>query len=274
MSRYMSNRRLKSKHYAPEVDIYDIRGNSSPKNRVKGRNEKPLSIANSGSVPFSVVEAYKNIRVQLISLLEKGNSKTFAITSANASEGKSTTSLNIAITFSQLDKKVLIVDADIRRGTIHLKTKLQNDIGCTDVLSGDVSFNDAVKHYKDDLDVLTCGKLSKDSCELFDSASFDELLKSLEENYDYIIFDTPPVTLVSDALVIAKKCDGLVYVIRSEVTTYEAFKKAKTATEKLGATTLGVIINAVDLNSKKAYKYKYGKYNNKYANPYSYYSKR
>jgi len=252
-------------------------GKTAPKNRFKSKKEKLLNLENPNAVPFTVVEAYKNIRVQLIAMLEKTGSKTIAITSANASEGKSTTSLNIAITFSQLSKKVIIVDADMRRGTIHKKTKLINDVGCLDVLSGKVSFEEAVKSYNANLDVLTCGVHSNNSCELFDSTAFDKLLKLLEEKYDYIIFDTPPVNLVSDTLVISKKCDGLIFVVRSEVTTYEAFKRAKSSTEKLGANTLGVILNAVDLNSNKNYKYrnsKYGRYNKYGYGYYGYYGRR
>ncbi len=265
---------LKTKNDDSKVNSFNINENKAPKKREKQKKDKVLCIDNSKAVPFTVVEAYKNIRVQLIAMMEKKGCKTIAISSANASEGKSTTSLNIAITFSQLNKKVIIVDADIRRGTIHLKAKLNNDIGCTDVLAGDVAFEDAVKHYRNNLDVLTCGKLSSNSCELFDSTAFDILLKKLNETYDYVIFDTPPVTLVSDTLVIAKKCDGLVYVVRSAVTTFEAFKRAKSSTEKLGANTLGVILNGVDLNSTKSYKYKYNKYGSYNYGPYGYYGRR
>lgn len=237
---------------------------------VKGKkkdNQTPdrlLNPENPNATPFSVVEAYKNIRVQLTTILEKFGGKTIAISSPNASEGKSTTAVNIAITLSQLGKKVLIVDADIRRGTVHQKMKLENDKGCLDILAGTASFKECVKHYNSSLDVLTYGKQLSNSCELFDSSAFDELLIFLAKNYDYVIFDTPPVNLVSDALVISKKCDGLIYIIRSRVTTYEAFKKAKSSTDKLGVNTLGVIINAVDSGASKYYKYRYGRYGYSY----------
>ncbi len=238
------------------------------KKKNKQAPEKVLNPDNPNATPFSVVEAYKNIRVQLTSILEKFGGKTIAISSPNASEGKSTTAVNIAITLSQLNKKVIIVDADIRRGTVHQKMKLENDLGCLDILLGAASFKECVKHYNASLDVLSCGKMVNNSCELFDSAAFDELLLFLAKNYDYVIFDTPPVNLVSDALVISKKCDGLIYVIRSRVTTYEAFKKAKSNTDKLGANTLGVIINAVDSGAGKYYKYRYNKYGYPYKRDY------
>ncbi len=222
---------------------------------------KVLNPENPNAIPFSVVEAYKNIRVQLTDMLEKFNGKIIAISSPNASEGKSTTSLNIAITLSQLGKKVIILDADINRGTIHQKLKLPNDKGCMDILDGHVTYEQAVKHHSANFDVITCGKIANNSSELFDSVVFDNLLRTLKENYDYIVIDTPPVNLVSDALVIAKKSDGLIYVVRSMFTTYEAFKKAKFATDRLNVNTLGVIINAVDSNGGKyKYKYRYSKY--------------
>lgn len=230
------------------------------KKKRKQKEEKLLNPENPNAVPFSVVEAYKNIRVQLTAMLEKFGGKTIAISSPNASEGKSTTAVNMAITLSQLNKKVIIVDADIRRGTIHQKMKLENNVGCLDVLSGNVTFEEAVKHYNPYLDVLTCGKVANNSCELFDSPAFDSLIANLNGIYDYIIFDTPPVNLVSDALVLSKKCDGLIYIIRSGVTTYEAFRRAKSSMDRLGVNTLGVIINAVDSSSGKYYKYKYNKY--------------
>lgn len=248
-------------------------------NKTKMENKKAfgspriINAENPSAIPFSVVEAYKNIRVQLTSTLDKIGGKAVAISSANASEGKSTTSVNIAIILSKLnDKKVIIVDADIRRGTIHQKLKIKNDVGCLDILMGEATYEQAVKHFSPSLDVITCGKMNANSSEYFDSAEFDALLKTLKENYDYVIFDTPPVNLVSDTLVISKKCDGLLFVIRSEITTYEAFRVALSNTEKLNVNVLGVVLNAVDNNTGKYYKYKYNKngYNRKYGYAYGY----
>lgn len=227
------------------------------------RQEKLINFENPNSVPFSVVEAYKNIRVQLTNILEKCGGKAIAISSPNASEGKSTTAINIAITLSQLNKKVVLIDTDIRRGTIHKKLKFENEAGCMDILSGRASFEQVVKHYNSYLDIITSGQIYSNTSELFDSNEFDSLLDKLNKEYDYILIDTPPVNLVSDALVISKKCDGLIYVIRSKVTTYEALRKAVSSTEKLNVNLLGVIINAVDSNNS-SYKYGKGGYYNKY----------
>lgn len=210
----------------------------------------------SKKVPFAVSEAYKNIRTNLISQLNKQNSKIAVISSPNASEGKSTTSINVAISLSQINKKVLLIDADLHRPSIHNKIKSKNDDGLLNVLNGVSVFSEAVTHYNSNLDVLKTGPIPQNASEIFSVGSFDELLEEAKEKYDYIILDTPPVNLLSDTLVIAQKCGGIVFVIRSGVTTYDAFKRAVTSAKQLDINILGVILNGTDL-SKNGYRKKY-----------------
>ena len=215
----------------------------------------------SKKIPFSVVEAYKNLRVHLTSILKEKKIKVIAITSPNASEGKSTTAVNTAIVISQLNKKVVLVDADARRSTIHSKLKLNNNIGCLDIMVGKATIQEATKSYNQYLDIITSGSEISGSSELFCSTSFDRLLTELSEKYDYVIVDTPPVNLVSDSLVISQKCEGVLLVVRSSITTYAAFKKAYSNIEKLNINVLGTVINGVGSRSDKYYnynRYKYG----------------
>ena len=216
--------------------------------------------------PFTVVEAYKNIRFQLTTALDKIGGKTVAISSSNASEGKSTTSVNIAITLSQLKKKVIIVDTDIRRGTIHQKFKLENGAGCCEILSGSAKLEECIITHSPYLDIITHGKNLSESSEIFDSSLFEEFLEALKAKYDYVILDTPPINIVSDTLVISKKCDGLLLIIRSSFTTYNDFKKSLDITKELNINLLGVVLNAV--KSETAAYHKYG-INKKYG--YDYY---
>ncbi len=216
----------------------------------KTNPSKLLNLENQNKVPFSIVEAYKSLRVHLISLLENYNGKIIAISSPNASEGKTTTAINTAITFSQLNKKVIIVDTDSRRPSVHQKLKLTNDIGCLDIITDKVALEDAVKHHNEYLDVLTVGSASN-SAELFSSAGFDKLLLELRDKYDYIIVDTPPVNLVSDSLVVSQKCDGLLLVIRTGVTTYNTFNEALANIKKLGIKLFGTVMNGVGADSGK-----------------------
>lgn len=227
---------------------------------------------NQSKTPFSVVEAYKNIRVHLLSSLNSINGKTVVISSPYASDGKSTTAVNIAITISHLNKKVLLIDADSRRSTIHKKLKMENELGCTDVVSGEAKLQDVVKPYNNYLDILTAGSAVSNPSELFSSSDFDLLLQKARDSYDYIIVDSPPINIVSDALVVAQKCDGLVLVARATITTYESFKSAVDAAKSLDINIIGTVLNGIDRSYNKYYKYKYNKYSKKYGK-YNYYSR-
>lgn len=239
--------------------------------KIKKRTEKIISSENHNKVPFSVVEAYKNLRIHLVSILEKINGKVVVISSANASEGKSTISINLAITLSQLNKKVILIDADSRRATIHQKVKIENKMGCLDVINGDVELKSAIVEYNPYMDILTTGSVFNNPTELFSTNAFERMITELRGMYDYVIIDTPPINLVSDALVISQKCDGIVLVVRTGVTTYETFKNTLASAEKLGIKILGSILNGVGANSNKYLKYGfYGSYKKYYRYGYGY----
>ena len=244
-------------------------------NSYKSGSKPKLAISDKHtSVPYAIVEAYKNLRVHLTSLLAKTESKIVAVSSPNASEGKSTTSVNLAIMLSQLNKKVLLIDTDSRRASIHQKLKIPNKVGCLDILAGNVKIADAIQHYNPYLDILTTGEAPNNSSELFDSPAFDNLLAKVRDCYDYIIVDTPPINLVSDSLVVSKKCDGLLLIVRSTITTYEAFEQTKISIEHLNINLFGVVLNGIGADAGKYYKYKKYYGYNKYNKYNSYYSKR
>lgn len=230
-------------------------------------NTRLVSGAGPNKVPFAVVEAYKNIRIHLMSALKEMKGNTVAFSSPNASEGKSTTSVNIAITLSQLNKKVILVDSDVRRATVNKKLRIPNEKGCSDVLAGEVALEDAIISYNPYLDILTSGSIANNPSELFSSAAFDRLLSELREKYEYVIIDTPPVNLVSDSLAIAQKCDGLVLIARASVTTYAAFRSAVATAKQLNINLIGTVINGSGAARKKYRSYyKYSKYGySKYA---------
>ena len=233
----------------------------------KKQSSNNLVIENTRQkITFSILEAYKTIRTNIITLLEKKNAKFFAISSSNAMEGKSTTALNIAITFSQLEKKVLIIDTDIRRPSLQKKLKMDNHSGLLDYVLNELPLKDVIQSHSEFLDVITCRPLPSKSNEVISSQKFDELLEEVRDKYDYIILDTPPIHPVSDTLVIAQRVDALFMVVRASVTKYDAFKKAVNALKVLGIEVDGVIINGADPRPKSYYKsiYSYYKSNNSY----------
>ncbi len=226
----------------------------------KTQSEKLFMSDVRQKITFSIIESYKNIRTNVLSLMAKKNAKTLAVTSPNASEGKSTTALNLAITISQLGKKVLIIDADAHKPSLHRKLKIDNKIGLLELLSSTATLNEATHAHNEFLDVITCNTLMPNPSELLSSEKFDELFNEFKEKYDYIILDTPPVNPVADALVLAQKVDLLIMVVRASSTTYDAFKKSVKALKVLDLNVDGVIINGADPRPKGYYKSKYSYY--------------
>ena len=220
-------------------------------------------------VPFAVVEAYKTIRTNLSFLLTANESNILTVTSPNAGEGKSTTAVNMAIAFSQLGEKVLIVDADMRRASLHKKMKIENKLGLSNVLAGFVKVEEAIHPVNDTLDVIAAGQLPPNPSELLGSARFKAFLEEVSAKYSYVIIDTPPVNIVSDALLIAPNTAGIVLVVRDRFTYNDAVKRAMGAIEFANINVLGAILNGT--RSSKVRHYNYRKYGyKKYGYGYGY----
>jgi capsular exopolysaccharide synthesis family protein len=219
-------------------------------------------------VPFAVVEAYKTIRTNLSFSLPATGNKSFVISSSIPSEGKSTTAVNIAVAFSQLGKNVLLIDADLRRPSIHKKLKLVNTKGLYSILSGTSSFENCVQNVSKNLDVLTSGPLPSNPIELIESPALSDLLDRLKERYEYIIYDSTPINIVSDAISLAPKTDGLVLVVKEGSTRKDDVRRALAACKFANIRVLGTVIN--DVNSKNSKKYSYRKYRSAYRYRYQY----
>lgn len=224
--------------------------------------------AASKKVPFAVIEAYKTIRTNLSFSLPHEGCKSFVIASSVPGEGKSTTAVNIAVAFSQLGKNVLLIDADLRRPSIHKKLKLVNTRGLYTILSSSASFEDCIQTVNKNFDVLTSGPLPSNPIELIESPKLVTLLAELEQRYDYIIFDSTPINIVSDAVSLAPKTDGLVLVVREGSTRRDDIQHALSACKFANIRILGAIINGV--NPKHSRKYSYRKYKSGYRYRYHY----
>ncbi len=213
--------------------------------------------------PFAVVESYNTIRTNILFSLSQNGGTVFTISSANEGEGKSTTAVNTAIAFSQLGSKTLLIDADMRKPSIHKKVHITNTKGLSNVLVGFCSFEDAVNEINPNFDILTAGPTPPNPSEILAGQNIDSLLEKLRQKYDYIIFDTPPINIVSDAVVVSPKTDGLVIVIKDAYTYHEEFKSCLSSVEFANIRLLGVVLNAVNPKNSTKYKYKY-RYKYKY----------
>ena len=218
--------------------------------------------ATTKKVTFAVVEAYKTIRTNLSFSLPATGNKSFVISSSVPSEGKSTTAVNVAVAFSQLGKNVLLIDS------IHKKLKLVNTKGLYSILSATYSFEDCVQNVSKNLDVLTSGPLPSNPIELIESTALADLLEQLKQRYEYIIFDSTPINIVSDAISLAPKTDGLVLVVKEGSTRKDDVRRALSACKFANIRVLGTIIN--DVNSKNSRKYSYKKYRSSYRYKYQY----
>ena len=218
--------------------------------------DKVIDVQNFNAVertdPFSVVEAYKTIRANLMYLLLQSEKRVFAVSSSLPGEGKSSCAVNLALAFSQLGSKVLLIDADLRKPTVYRKLRLKNTKGVSSVLVGFCSFEDAVVNVGTNLDVLLSGPTPPNPSELVASKNMTELLDKLSVEYDYIIIDTPPINIVSDAVLLAPKTQGVLMVIQDRKTTHAEFKKAVNLLKFADARLLGVVLNG---SSEKAAKY-------------------
>lgn len=192
----------------------------------------------------AVQKAYKTIKTNIsLSLLKEG-CKRIVITSASPREGKSTTAVNIAISFAQESKRVLIVDCDLKKPKIHKAFGISDQPGLTNVVSDQATLETAISETRyANLYCLPAGLIVPNPSEILANERFFSILEELEEQFDYIIFDTPPLNIVSDALPVMKLADGVVLIVRSKISLYSEFEKALSNIENANAKLLGVIVN-------------------------------
>lgn len=222
------------------------------------------------NIAFQVTEAYKNLRTNLTFSLSTKESKIFAVSSALAAEGKSTVAANVAITFAQADSKVLLIDCDLRKPVQHKIFKLNNDVGISTLIGGINSFKEVVNEAViPNLDIITCGKIPPNPSEMLGSENMNVLLQELSKHYDYVILDTPPINIVTDALTLINRIAGILLVAKQGHSTYDALGEALDAIKMAEGSVLGVVVNNMAVAGGK-YGGKYGKYSYKYRYRYNY----
>ncbi|MBQ8966178.1 CpsD/CapB family tyrosine-protein kinase [Ruminococcus sp.] len=215
------------------------------------------------NIAFPVTEAYKNLRTNISFALSTKNNRIFAVSSALASEGKSTVAANIAITLAQNNSKVLLIDGDLRKPVQHKVFELKNDVGISTLIGGLNSFKEVVNAgVIDNLDIVTCGPIPPNPSELLGSDNMKSLLTQLSSRYDYIIVDTPPINIVTDALTLLDTIAGILLVAKHAQSTYDALEQAIDSIKLADGALLGVVVNNMSVTGGKyggkySYKYKY-----------------
>ncbi|RYM02754.1 polysaccharide biosynthesis tyrosine autokinase [Sporolactobacillus sp. THM7-7] len=206
----------------------------------------------------TITEQYKTIRTNIEFSQVDGTLKSIMVTSSGSGEGKSTTAANLAIVMAQQGKKVLIIDADLRKPTMHYTFQLPNNDGLTTLLTNQTKSYEAVKSTGlDNLFILTSGPIPPNPAELLSSAAMKSLIKQVLSRFDLVLIDSPPVLAVTDAQLIASYCDGTILVVRSGMTEKEVSVKAKTLLEKAKTRILGVVLNAKPIAKRDRYYYYY-----------------
>lgn len=209
---------------------------------------------------FRIEEAYKTIRANIMFSAIKKGCKTIVITSALPNEGKTTTTVNLAVTISQADQRVLLIDGDLRKPKIHQYFSLSNAPGLTNYLSDTISGKKSADLFSiihptqyENLSVICSGSIPPNPAELLGSDFMADFLEQASNDFDYIIIDTPPVNVVSDSLPLIRESDGVVLIVRSNQSTHPELQKALSSLEFIDAKILGFVVNFTE---SKAGKYK------------------
>jgi succinoglycan biosynthesis transport protein ExoP len=241
--------------------------NSKPRLSVTGSREA-VELITQSRPQSQMAESYRALRTSLLLTSLGAPPKVILITSALPQEGKTTTSLNCSIVLAQKGSRVLLIDADLRRPSIHKALGMGPRTGLSNVLTGSTTLEQATVRSSvlPTLFVLPAGTPPPNPAELLASANMSDILARLREEYDHIVIDTPPTLSVTDAVIMSTRADAVVLVIRSGQTTKQALRRARDILVRVNARVSGVLLNAADLNSPDYYYYyEYqGKYGSRY----------
>ena len=226
------------------------------KNRTQSNQISLITLAEKRS-PIS--EQYRTIRTNIQFAAVDGDLSSVLVTSSGPGEGKSTTAANLAIVFADLDKRVLLIDADMRKPTVATTFSISSRLGLSNVLSNrDLPLADAISITNiPNVAIMPSGPKPPNPSEMLSSKRMDEVLEELKASFDLIIFDMPPVGTVTDAQIIASKVDGTLLVIREGNASKSNIIKAKELLQMVDANILGVVYNGASSKNDGGYYYYY-----------------
>lgn len=213
---------------------------------------------------FAQTEAFKTIRTNLLYSSKGDKNPVYAVTSSYAHSGKSVVFANLAQTFAQLGKRVLLIDLDMRRPVQHKIFRVPNGCGVSEVLAGleKDPTNAILQTHVENLYLMPSGRIPPNPTELLSSGLLEQLIDEARERFDYVFLDLPPVGVVSDALIVSEYVTGYVYAVRAEFDSKPALRECLVRMEQRGAKVLGLVLNDVNIESdkeyRKGYSYRYG----------------
>lgn len=213
----------------------------------------------SKNSPFSMQEAFKTLRTNVAFSLPGNGCKCIGIVSASRSDGKSSIAINLSISLAQINKKVILLDCDMRMPTIASKLKIKSTPGMSNYLSGNC---DEVPIIHDDtrgIDIIPSGNIPPDSTALINSDQMVDLIRQLKGTYDYIVFDFPPINIVSDAVMLSNVIDGYLLVVRHELSEYQMVTETMRQMRFANAKVIGAVYNGKGEGRKYYKKSKYYK---------------
>jgi len=255
----------------PRIRIDGALANGNGRSNGKVKQVTPEGLANleerlvTGRDPRNPVsEAYRSLRTNLTFVNPDHPPKTLVMTSAMPQEGKSTTSANLAVTLCQMGLKVLLVDTDLRRGVLHAVFKVPREPGLSNLLAAQATMAESLRRIdlgeSGVLHLLTTGGLPPNPSELLSSDRMKKLLTHLEEYYDAVILDCPPLNVVTDAAIVGTRVDGVIVVARANTTEKGALAYAADQLRRVRAPVVGAVLNDVDYRRDSRYSKGYGRY--------------
>ena len=213
-------------------------------------------------VPFEFTEAYNSLRTNINFITANCKNRKIVITSTLRDEGKSSLSVNMALSLAQTGNKVLLIDADLRNPSLHRYLRLEKDInhGLSNLLSGNVKVGECLVKTEYGVDVITGGAIPPNPAELVSSDSMRNLLDVAVKHYDYVICDAPPVGIITDAAALSPLCDGVLFVVRYDFANKYQIRDALNKLKVVNAKILGAVMMRYEIPQKKnkRYGYNYG----------------
>jgi polysaccharide biosynthesis transport protein len=211
-------------------------------------------------------EAYRVLRTNLMFARKDDKLNTVAVVSAGAGEGKSTTVLNLATVFAQSGQRVVVVDSDLRRPTLHKLLRVTNNLGLTNYLLKQNTLDEVIQHSSlQTLDFMPSGKLPSSSLGILSSMQMKDLIGELKQRYDFVFFDSPPIMGVSDASILASEVDLTMQVIQYRRYPQPMNIRAKQLIEKVGGNLVGIVLNNINMSQDESYYYYSGYYHDYYS---------